>query len=188
MSWHTWMNDIQVLSMRSVVKGDESEYLLRHIFRWYSKEFSTPLHVVETLPLEDVIRAYWEVEYEGMAPEEREIEIHRLVEDEEKLRQRKREEDADDVDAYEFGKEAQADATKVPEKKPLRHAIPRIDAPPREPTFDEMRELPNPATLQPDPIKLKDLKELPSDMTITFIDDDSILDGSFGPPPKPKKG
>jgi hypothetical protein len=50
------------------------EYWLRHIFRWYSKTFHTPLHVVDAIPLHDILIAYFEERYEGMNEEQLEEE------------------------------------------------------------------------------------------------------------------
>ena len=41
-------------------------YFLRRIFRWYSRQFSTPLHEVSSMPLIDVLREYYEARYEEL--------------------------------------------------------------------------------------------------------------------------
>lgn len=64
------------------------DYNLRFIFRWYSKTFHTPLHEVDALPLEGVIRAFFEEKYEGMDEDDREEEIRALTESEEERGQR----------------------------------------------------------------------------------------------------
>ncbi len=56
--------------LRHIEKADDADYNRRKIFRWYSINFNTPLHIVETLPMLDVIRAYWEQNYEGMSEED----------------------------------------------------------------------------------------------------------------------
>lgn len=163
-----WINDLKALAMQSVLKED-LDYLLRDVFRWYSKEYATPLHVVETLPLEDVLRHYYEVKYAELSEPERLEEIDRLLLTEEALRIRKVQEDADDADAYEYAKAAEkAEAKKAAAPKP---APTKASAP---------------ATLP----KIKDLKELPPEVEINFIDDnedpDALLEGAFGPPSKKK--
>ena len=55
---------LRLQALRSVLgAGDpdfnDSEYQLRCIFRWYSKNFHTPLHVVSTLDEEEVLQAYF---------------------------------------------------------------------------------------------------------------------------------
>lgn len=67
---------IQVQAIRDVLAfrrdtkvREDSQYPLRRIFRWYSKTFHTPLHEVGDLPMEDVMRAYWEEHFEEMDEE-----------------------------------------------------------------------------------------------------------------------
>jgi hypothetical protein len=52
-------------ALKAIVKPDMAASL-RRIFRWYSKTFSTPLHIVDDLPLEDILQAYFEDMYENM--------------------------------------------------------------------------------------------------------------------------
>jgi hypothetical protein len=90
------------------VEANPYEYVLRYIFRWYSKAFATPLHIVDTLPLDDVLQHYFECSYEGLEPEERLAEIEKLLIDPEKLAKAKKREDTEDAEAFEYGKEASA--------------------------------------------------------------------------------
>ena len=50
---------VKLNALESVVNPD-SEYYLRFMFRWYSKTFHTPLHMVPDLPLVEVLTAYYE--------------------------------------------------------------------------------------------------------------------------------
>jgi hypothetical protein len=102
------------------------EYPMRKIFRWYSRTFFTPLHVVDTLPLDDVLQAYWEVQYEEMADEptgEEDLaaEVARLTEDDDSLRQRQRQEDAEEVEMWEFQQEELAAAKEQKSIEGLKH-------------------------------------------------------------------
>lgn len=45
--------------------------LLRDIFEWYSREFHTPLHTVQTLPLDEVMVSYYRHVYRQLEPEDR---------------------------------------------------------------------------------------------------------------------
>jgi hypothetical protein len=54
------------LNALHAVHNKDDDYYLRFIFRWYSKTFHTPLHMVDDLPLIDVITAYYEEMYEKM--------------------------------------------------------------------------------------------------------------------------
>lgn len=47
-----------------VAEESSADYRLRRIFRWYSIKFSTPLHVVEELPIQHVLQHFFEVQYE----------------------------------------------------------------------------------------------------------------------------
>jgi hypothetical protein len=89
----------QVLAMRAVLKPD-GDFLIRRMFRWYSKNFSTPLHEVESLPLADVLTAYYEDTYDAMDVEHREILRARLAENAEE-RAARLEKAQDDQDASE---------------------------------------------------------------------------------------
>jgi len=51
--------------------SDDQEYQTRRILRWYSREFHTPLHVVSTLPLDDVFQAFFETHFEGLSSKKR---------------------------------------------------------------------------------------------------------------------
>lgn len=66
------LRDVLAFRRNSEVKED-AEYPLRRIFRWYSKTFHTPLHLVDDLPVEDVVRAYWESHYEDQDDDQLEI-------------------------------------------------------------------------------------------------------------------
>lgn len=56
---------IRILALRSVVK-DTPDYRLRHIFRWYSEKFHTALHLVDDLPIENILEAWYECEFETL--------------------------------------------------------------------------------------------------------------------------
>lgn len=104
-----WFRGLQVAAMRAVAAAQpeyrekldaDGDYFLRTVFRWYSKTFSTPLHEVADLPLDDVLLHYWESQYEEMEADEREAVIKRLRETDEERRQREAK-DSEAVDADE---------------------------------------------------------------------------------------
>ncbi len=86
---------IRINALEAVLSGDSQEYIFRHILRWYSKNFYTPLHVVETIPLEDVLTAYYESKYEEMKDIELDMEKSSLLETDEEKAMRLRKEDED---------------------------------------------------------------------------------------------
>lgn len=172
------LRNLKLLAMHAVVT-EPGEYTTRHIFRWYSREFGTPLHVVESLPLEDVLQHYFECQYEELAEEQRAETIRRLLIDPDKLSRIKRQEDAEDADAWEFGKEAAAQA---PADVP-------INAPPVDPIterFEAARKQVEDLSKKIDTaMESATLKEpLPENVHLTFEDLDSpeVDDApSFGP-------
>ncbi len=62
------LESLQLTALLAVKAGDEG-YQLRQILRFYSKTFNTPLHVVEALPLEDVLTAYFEEVFANLQQE-----------------------------------------------------------------------------------------------------------------------
>jgi len=58
---------LRIVAMRNVLADDPpNDYTLRHIYRWYSKTFNTPLHVVDTLPRHFILLHYFESNYETL--------------------------------------------------------------------------------------------------------------------------
>ena len=80
---------------------DVEAHFLRNVFRWYSKEFNTPLHQVIELPLVDVMLHYYECQYENMEEPQLEAERLRLTETEEdrEAREKAEKDDSDEVAA-----------------------------------------------------------------------------------------
>jgi len=74
---------LQILALKEVTSETPSaDFQLRSIFRWYSKTFHTPLHVVYTLPEYDILQAYYEDIYEELnESSEGQPNIHRLMEE-----------------------------------------------------------------------------------------------------------
>jgi primosomal protein N' len=75
------MLDIEQLKQIALanVASPTSEYYYRMICRWYSKTFHTPLHVVFTLPIQDIFLAYFEEGYEMMDEEKKFEEMIRVI-------------------------------------------------------------------------------------------------------------
>lgn len=70
---------LQCQAMQAVLKPDRDAWL-RHVQRWYSHKFHTPLPSVADLPMEEVILAYYESSFEDMEDEEREEHLQKLME------------------------------------------------------------------------------------------------------------
>lgn len=85
---------IQIQALRDVIKKP-GDYNIRYVHRWYSKTFHTPLYLVEDLPVDEILRAYFEELYEEMDEGRIEDEKRKLTETdaERAIRVKKEEED-----------------------------------------------------------------------------------------------
>lgn len=95
------LDSIQILALKAV-REEDAEYRLRFIYRWYSETFNTPLHVVEDLPTEDVLRHFFERRFEEI-PEDKLLEaVQELLEtvDERKSRLLKEAGETDEGDNW----------------------------------------------------------------------------------------
>ena len=164
-----FLETARTLALRDVLIPNE-EYLISKIFRWYSKTFSTPLADVYDLPLEDVLRVYFEDRNEGMEPEELEMERKIVLESDDQRSRRLAGEDAEDAEI--------ADILKL-EREEIK-----------EPVVEKPREMPK---LDLDPnVREADLpapKILPPDISMTFIATEDFEKeitglGLLGEPPK----
>jgi hypothetical protein len=110
-----------VLGEKRSDKREWSAYWLRHIFRWYSKTFSTPLHVVESLPLDHVLTAYYEERYESMNEQELEEAKALLLETPEERKQREADEAAreaeEEIEAQRIEAEEQERLSRIAAKR-----------------------------------------------------------------------
>lgn len=181
---------IRLLAWDSV-KNRPSEYLMRHIFRWYSERFHTPLHEVDDLPLEDVLQHYFEVRYEELPDELSDDEEEHLRETREERLAREANEAAEKEDDDAFFRQVQAEAAaqrakapKLDEKlqpaeRPLMIAAPTMGE--VLPThFAEVAQGAEPK-----------IKEVPPEINMQFVDEnafDNIDDWDVtGPVTLPKK-
>lgn len=75
---------LQLIALDAVVHPD-SDAKLREIFRHYSEKWHTPLHVVQELPLANVLLNYYEDVYAEMSPDQREqMRVELLMTEEER--------------------------------------------------------------------------------------------------------
>ncbi len=107
----------QIAAFAAVTIDDyDSEYFYRHVFRWYSEKFHTPLHEVLDLPLDFILQHYFEVYYEGMTEVQRDEARTKLHETKEQRRQRMIREEAEAADAEEFAQQvAEEEAARAKE-------------------------------------------------------------------------
>ncbi len=66
----SFIRAVQQIAMAGHLKPDVPA-VYRKICRYYSKEFNTPLHEVEQLPIYDVLLHFYEDRYENMEAQER---------------------------------------------------------------------------------------------------------------------
>jgi hypothetical protein len=151
---------IQLEAMRAVQKQD-SEFSMRSIRRWYSREFHTPLAEVDCVPDEDLLQAYFEDKYDSMEVADRETEIARLLETEEERIEKARQKDEEDAEAFEFAK--------FSEEQQEKEKLKRIQA-----------KAPEASLLKQAPVsdaKFKDVgnsSELEEDVKISFLGSDDF--------------
>lgn len=141
-------DDLRAITLHELV-ADTPEYRLRLLYRWYSKTFATPLHLVPSLPLTEVLVAFWETKYEEMNDIELEDERKKVVETEDERRARLEAEDAHEVetDAFVLAIEEQAKAAaakkvadvKVPEQPAIRASNKVLE--PQLPGLDDLKKI-----------------------------------------------
>jgi hypothetical protein len=93
----------------AAVRRQDYDYHLRYVFRWYSRSFATPLHVVEALPLDDVLETFFECLYEHMDEHRLEDERRELMETDEEARRRRLAEDIAEAEDLEFQRKTEAE-------------------------------------------------------------------------------
>ncbi len=183
-------DSLKLVALRNVIKQDGDDYNLRFIFRWFSEKFHVPLHLVERLPLHEVLLNYWERVYEEMKDEDRQKELAELIESEEERFARFIKEDFEDVEREEFAKIAAEEEERRFKKKRKAQKFaevvkldPNAPRPLRPAPVGEETDLPT--------VKAPRL-ELPPDITMTFVDElpEEELDGpgKFNPPKKDRPG
>lgn len=163
---------LRLKALMGVMHPDnDHEYRIRHIFREFSIKFHVPLHLVERLPLEEVLINYYEDKYENMEDEDLKSEIKLLLESRESFQARKREEDFQEAEAAQFAKFALDNDKKQKEKvKALNEIKPDIKIP-----FTKRA----PETVFPKVDPNEPL--IPPDINIQFSTEDINLDELFDP-------
>lgn len=121
---------IRLQSLKTVMRPDE-DYHLRSVMRWYSREFHTPLDQVYGIPVEEVLRDYFECKYEEMEEYQlEELREYLTCSDEERARMEEEamDEEADAAKFYEEAlKEAELEDTEAP-PPPIPTAAPGMSA------------------------------------------------------------
>ena len=101
----SWVKAIQVIALAECKKLEpSSDFNLRGIKRWYSKNYHTPLHLVDNIPEYDILQAYYEETYSSMDQGEINNEIAKLLEKKDSLA-----EGQDQLEMAKLLKQAQAE-------------------------------------------------------------------------------
>ncbi len=152
--------------LRHINKADDPDYNRRKIFMYYSVHFNTPLHVVESLPLLDVLRAYWEHSYGALSEDDLEAAVRQAALTDEEL---KGLDDKDDMGELAFDALAAAVASGAYGNLATAPAPAGMPKPaPKGPRRSTLKE----AEIAPK-IDIKDLEKLPESISIKFSDDDA---------------
>lgn len=189
-----YFDSIRIRALASVMDPDHDDVMI-DIFEWYSKEFSTPLHVVQhDLPLDDVLGAYFRHIYKAMPPEDRHNHAIWLLETPEERAERAAKDKNEDEEflrkaAEQNAKKKQPTQAQLAfermQKKLLEGADQFKSIAPRMFTEKPLRDKPMPE------VKLPESKpEDPSEVTITYMseaDFEAELDKPVGPPPGRRK-
>jgi hypothetical protein len=130
---------LKLLALRAVMKPDGDAHF-RSICRWYSITFHTPLHMVEEIPEEDILIAYYEKTYEDMEDPERQELLKVLLETEEEKKAKARAKDIEDAEAFAFTRRLAAEEkerlakAKLTEVKPIERKPSMLSAADRRPS------------------------------------------------------
>lgn len=181
MAKYDWHRSICILAYNSVLKSDDRDYNLRRIFRWYSEKFHTPLHKVDSLPLEDVLTHYYESIYEAMSEEDLEQAKDELLETEVQATARIRLEHEEKTEADEYAKLVEKEEN-LKKTKPLDQIKPGSDT-----TIAPIRDVGK------QPFKTKEvalpISKIEPEIHMTFMDPEDFEREieSFGLLDQPKK-
>jgi hypothetical protein len=186
---------IRITAFRAVQEQD-SDYLLRFIFRWYSREFHTELSKVEEIPLETVLEHFFECRYESMSDEDKETEMAKLIETraDRLARETKEREEKDSDEAFLHETMAEAAAQGATTQKPAGIDLDKMPAPEQRPLL-----IPAPVMGEVIPTQFAEitanadpnLKVVPPEIKMEFISEEE-MEGMeswdlLGPTTKPKK-
>lgn len=109
---------IRLIALKGAVKPDY-ESNVRYAMRWYSKTFHTPLHIVYSLPLDDIWLAFYEERYQDLSQEELQEEVRLALESPEAQREREMSmyrSEAEEVEFMKMAEKSNANLNKTLEK------------------------------------------------------------------------
>jgi hypothetical protein len=173
---------------------EDSDYTLRHIFRWFSREFHVPLPEVPNLPLEYVLTHFYECRYEQMEEDGLDEEDLLLRETKAERLAREAKAEADAAEDDEFFNEVKADTAAQIQKLSSVMKKHNLDEPMDDPDLDRPVLLPVMGERLPqafqDIVSKMDpkLKTVPPEIKMEFVSADELGDldswDVIGPPKK----
>lgn len=174
----------RLLALKAVLDPDE-EYYVRRVFRWYSRNFHTPLHMVPDLPLEEVLEAYYENVYEEVVAEDEpgklEEAIRELVETDEERQKREMAEAGNDIVTEDFLRKIMAEE----ELKRLKKKAGAIEGVDRSQKPALTKDTAKKEAVMPDFEDLPDIKVVYDDSDeVKEMGNWDIADDLFGDPKK----
>jgi len=116
---------IKAKALRSVLKPD-TDYYLRRVYRWYSKTFHTPLETTFDLPVEFVLREYFEEYFENLEEEDLDFQLEEMTETDEQRKQRLSNEEADKKAEQDLLEMSRKQNKKVPGPSKLPEQISKL--------------------------------------------------------------
>lgn len=181
---------IRLIALRDVYftragLADEHFYNQRQIFRWYSHYFHTPLHIVETIPQIDVLRAYWEQHFEDLDDDQLEDSVRQAVMTDEDHRHADDLEDMEKVDHFVAKRKEQ-----VAKDAEMKKRVEAMKAGRPMPRSGNRPLRPKEVDLVPNPELPKLINRLPTNISMKFSDEEMDFDpdmDSLGLLKKPKK-
>ncbi len=176
----TLFESVQLLALASIKKPD-GNYFIRRICRWYSREFSTPLHEVEALPLDYVLQNYFESIYEELEEEDFDKRVAEVLESPEQKKMRKTEQELEEMEYEEFA-QFTADQAKMEAQQKEKDGLANVPIQPQAAPFQlgQSREsaLPKPSATPPS-VRMEFVNP-------NLLEDEAEELGGLAPPPKKK--
>ena len=161
-----------LLTRRRMPDEVSTDYAVRKILREYSKKFHTPLHEVYELPIEHVLRAYYEEVFEDLEDKDLEDEARELSQTEEEAKRDRERKDVEDVEVFRDLEDVRREQQAV---KKIEQVIQQLSK-----TETIMREMASRAGAEPALTNVRPAeRSLPERITMRFEEVDLDQD-SFG--------
>lgn len=129
---------IKAIALVEVIDGSY-DYQIRTVLRWWSREFHTPLSEVYDMPLEDILRDYFECKYQDLDDSQRHYEIGELLKTKEQITKAKVAEDKAEVEDEAYLRKVLEEAKKVPIEEPKKVEPPPPELPEISMDFSEQQ-------------------------------------------------